>query len=218
MTALGVGRHEDLAAMAAGMEYGRAVDEVVEAALERVGANVKRNHGTAVHRFTEPGMDAHAPARLRPVVDAWHDALDRHGLTIVDTERFTVCDTLRVAGTFDHLVRHPDHGLVVLDKKTGSLHPHAVAVQLAVYARGMGYVIGDAGNAARWELGASFSVGIVAHIPYGQPDVCDLHLVDLDAGWQAAKAAAWVRDWRSRKDILTPLTPPGVADNRRDTA
>jgi hypothetical protein len=82
----------------------------------------------------------------------------------------------------------------------------------------MGYAVGDGGEITREDLGASRSVGIVAHIPYGQPDVCDLHLVDLDAGWQAAKAAAWVRDWRSRKDILTPLTPPGVADNRRDTA
>jgi hypothetical protein len=82
----------------------------------------------------------------------------------------------------------------------------------------MGYAVGDEGTVAREELHVNWHVGIVAHIPYGQPDVCDLHLVDLDAGWQAAKAAAWVRDWRSRKDILTPLTPPGVADNRRDTA
>ena len=57
--------------MAAALKYGdRALDDIIETALDRSGGSAKANYGTAIHSFTEPdaGSDA-AAIRTRAVLD-----------------------------------------------------------------------------------------------------------------------------------------------------
>lgn len=206
--ALGMGRHEDLAAMAAGLTYEndkKTLDEIVKTAIDRAGGTVKANWGTAVHSLTEPDSPPYVPARMQTDVAAYNAALAKYGITVVDTERFVVNDAIGVAGTFDHIYAVPGLGNVPGDKKTGSFHPDACAVQLATYARGVYYRLDDTGAPVREPLpDVRTDIGIVAHIPAGQGR-CDLYVVNLDAGWEAAQLAVQVREWRVRKDLATPL-------------
>lgn len=43
--------------------------------------------------------------------------------------------------------------------------------------------------------------GLVVHLPAGEAR-CSLYLVDIEAGWDAATSAHWVRQWRSRRDLV----------------
>jgi len=216
--ALAMGRHEDLAAMAAGEEYGsKDLDAIIETAIDRSGCNSKANYGTAVHTFTEPAqpMHAHVPNRMQADVQAYYDTLTRTGITTVAAERFVVCDEIRAAGTFDHIYAvpsellptttygmPPDHHVsVVGDVKTGKLHFTEHAVQLAIYSRGKLY---DPQTGERTDLGVSHDWGLLVHVPAGE-GTATLYWVDLNAGWAAADLAAQVRIWRERKDLAVPL-------------
>jgi len=139
--ALSIARHEDIAAMVAGLEYGDpALDELLEQACDRSAAMVEARHwGTAVHTFTEAGPDhprrEYVPERMRADVDSYDRALERAGLELIESELFVVNERWRVAGTLDGLYLEKHSGLVIVaDKKTGALHPNALAAQLAMYA------------------------------------------------------------------------------------
>ncbi len=217
MVALGIGRHEDLAAMVAGLEYGDPkLDEIIETAHDRAGGNAKANYGTAVHTFTDPGAPS-APARMTADVDAYHAELARHGGTVIAHDRFIVNDALGVAGTFDAIIGFPKVGNRVEDRKTGTLHPLAVAIQLAIYAGGVYYTIGPDGQPVREALpDVDQDTGIVAHVPAGK-GTCTFHAVDLNLGRAAVELALDVRAWRARKDLCSPLAvgfpePPAVVE------
>ena len=49
---------------------------------------------------------------------------------------------------------------------------------------------------------------LIIHLPAGQAR-CDLHWIDITAGWDAAHLAAAARTWRSRRD-LAQLYDPGT--------
>ena len=91
--ALSIARHEDIAAMVAGLEYGDpALDELLEQACDRSAAMVEARHwGTAVHTFTEAGPDhprrEYVPERMRADVDSYDRALERAGLCLLYTSR-----------------------------------------------------------------------------------------------------------------------------------
>lgn len=207
MTALGIARHEDLAAMCAGLAYGdKELDEHIETAICRV--DDKAAWGTAVHSLTEPDPSPYVPERMAADVASYHQALADHELVCVDSERFVVNDTLKVAGTFDGIYTHPTLGRLVGDKKTGKLKGCSVAVQLFCYASAVGY---DSDSGERTSLDVRTDVGLLFHIPKGEGRT-DVYLVDLVAGERAAKAAAWVREWRKRDDLLTHLNPLTVGD------
>lgn len=219
--ALGVGRYADLAAMAAGLEYGRdnaQLDEIIDSAIDRVGCNAKANYGTAVHTFTEPERDAFdfVPENMKPDVEAYRELLAARGIEVVSSERFVVCDELKTAGTYDHIYRVPAELFpegarerehtgrrihVVGDKKTGTLHMHEHALQLAVYAHSKHY---DPATGKRDDLGVNLEWGLLVHIPAGKRKA-EPYWINIAAGRKAAALALAVRDFRTRKDLAAPL-------------
>lgn len=208
LLAKGLSEREDITAMVCALppltgddkvdrKVNKKLDEAIELALEVGGVHAKANYGTAVHSFCEPGNAQPIPTRMVSDVESFR----RLGLDIQATEVFCANDDLMAAGTFDHLVKLPNYGYVIADIKTGKIHPHEVAIQLATYAHADGY---DPETDTRFDLGVTNKeVGLLIHIPAGEGRT-DLYTVDLVAGYQAAKVAAWVRDWRTRKDICTP--------------
>ncbi|MGZ4610441.1 MAG: hypothetical protein ACXV2H_09315 [Actinomycetes bacterium] len=217
--ALAMARHPDLAAMVAGLVFSgdkradrgvnKILDEHVETGIARVTDSAA--HGTAVHSFTEPDASPFVPERMQADVASYFQALEDHGLECVIAEGFVVNDALKVAGTFDGIYRHRDLGLLVGDKKTGTLHAQATAVQLACYADSAFY---DLQTHARTPLGVRTDVGLVIHIPKGAGKT-EIHLIDLEAGRAAAKAALWVCGWRKRDDLLTYLNPLTASEYAR---
>jgi hypothetical protein len=204
-TAIGIARNEDLAAMAAPLPYGDPkLDEIIETAMDRAGANGKANHGTAMHLLTDPGANPmHTCERMVADVAAYHKTMARYGIAVSDPETFVVCDELKVAGTFDGIYDVPGWGRMIGDKKTGKLKAHTWAVQCAVYSRGHRY---DPATAERVPTGVRQDVALVVHIPAGA-GICELYLLDITAGWAAAQLAVKVRAWRATDDLLSPLHP-----------
>ncbi len=234
LLARGLGCREDLAAMCAALPEPNAakcdkkeltrkqiaddkatnakLDDYIEQALEHAGRSFKANHGTAIHGFTDPGADlTRVPERMKPDVTSWHVAWLQHQLEVLATEVFVVNEVLGVAGTFDHLVRHPELGVVVLDKKTGQVDDKALgfSVQLACYASAEVYDWHTDTRAPLESLTGGESVnqnvGLIAHIPLGAGRT-DIYRIDLGFGFRAARVAAMVRTARSQaKDAMTPL-------------
>jgi hypothetical protein len=195
-----------------------ALDELTETAIHRVDG--RASYGTAVHAFTDPLASPHVPERMDADVKSYFAAMEKHGIEQVLSERFVVCDELQVAGTFDGTYRVPrvlleaagyncghegTEGLPVIgDKKTGSIHEVAVAIQTSVYSRGQLYTPELDGSATREPLGVRQDVALLIHIPKGKGET-HLYLVDLRLGWAAANLAVAVRDMNARKDIMRPL-------------
>jgi hypothetical protein len=184
---------------------------IAEQAMEAAKASAKANVGTALHRFTEKidlGEDVgHIPDEYQADIAAYEHATT--GLKFVHREIFTVCDELQIAGTPDGVAEYADDRYIT-DLKTGSLdYPEAFAVQLAVYAHS---TLVDVSTGERTPLDVDQNRAIIIHLPAGTGR-CELHWVDIAAGWEAAKLALKVRDWRSRKDLLTPLNTEAAVGN-----
>ncbi len=183
---------------------GRALDNIIERALDRVRLHEKADYGTAVHAFTEPDNHEPVPPSAAADVAAFEDCVQRHGIQIIATEIFTANDELRAAGTFDHLCWVPGYGIVICDKKTGKMNPHEFGVQLSVYAYGDVY---DPRTRTRRRLEdltdlsnlVNREVGIVFAISNGR---CVLKEVDLERGFAGAKAAAAARDYQAEDGML----------------
>lgn len=218
MVAAGLGMRRDLYALAAAakVEDKQTLDRVAKDAKEAASASSGANLGTALHTFTEAidrGETITAPQPWDADLDAYRAALDQAGITAVPAwiERIVVLPTLRVAGTFDRIVRMPDGRHVIADVKTGKDLKYAwgeIAIQLALYA-----------NAPfMWSAHTDTYVpmpeldrttALVMHLPAGR-GVCTLYDVDITAGWEAAQLCQQVRTWRARRDIATqhkPTTP-----------
>lgn len=218
----GLADHEDLAAMAAALPpiiankrdkktltraeklqdelTNKRLDEIAEEAMIRSNRDYKAAWGTAVHSFTDPGDHGIIPNRMEPDVQAWQRATI--GWEFHATEMFVANDDYQAAGTFDHLVSipwRPDLGAMVVDKKTGMLHPDQHAVQLSVYANGTPYDV-DSDRRYAWPAEPSKKWGIIAHIPLGLGR-CDTYLIDLEQGHEACLLACAVRAYRSNRTL-----------------
>ena len=221
MAALGVARHEDLAAMIASLTFSDLDDDKKRKAADKPVNKILDGHietaicrvtdaaayGTAVHSFTEPDASPFVPARMQADVASYQRALDAHGITVCETELFVVHDALGVAGTLDHIYDVPGFGRVVADKKTGTKKPQELALQLRAYAGAARYNV-ETGE--RTPLDVSQEVAVLVHIPRGQGETV-LYLVDLLEAERACAAAVWVREWRKRDDLLSHLTPLSAA-------
>jgi hypothetical protein len=185
------------------------LDEIAEAAEIYANRDYKADWGTAIHSFTDPGPHGDVPERMRADVASFERVASRWVLHA--TEVFTANDDSQSAGTFDHLVSmpaFPELGAMVVDKKTGLLHPDGFSIQMASYARGEVY---DPYTNERHPLEdltdgipINREVGIIAHIPVGMGRT-DLYVVDLVAGWEGVELACQVRSFRQRsKDFLVP--------------
>jgi hypothetical protein len=215
MVALGLVHRPDLLALVAAHPddkdtLNRACADAVEAAKASAGANM----GTALHAMTERvdlGLEV-PDGPWTPDVDAYRTVTRAAGLTLDDThiERVVVLDALEVAGTFDRIVT-VDGRRYIADLKTAQALDYAwgeIAIQLALYAHAD--AIYDYATERREPMPqVDRDRALVIHLPAGQGR-CELHWVDIAAGWQAAELAGAVRVWRKRKSLAVPFTRPGA--------
>lgn len=220
----GLGEREDLAAMAGALPLltddkdldrptNRELDEIGRQAFEHSRGHAKANWGTAVHSYTEPGPRGVPPDRMQADVASFSDAM--RGLPIVATELFVANDDLMAAGTFDHIVHHPEYGNVVADKKTGQLKFLQAAIQTAVYAGGDLY---DVETDERSPLPIdNRDWGLLIHIPVGQGRT-DIYKLDLNIGRAAAALCLAVKEMRSRRDVAELVDANEMITKRRRIA
>ena len=181
---------------------GYRLDEIVARALERGRIHEKADYGSAIHARTEPGNTGTDPDEMQQKdVEATWQLWSDLGVVHLGTEVFTANDELHAAGTFDHLSYIPGIGICVTDKKTSSHVSEAdYGIQLADYANSDVYDWMDDSRMTLEEFVAAQGwdpallrrdVGFIWWIKRGK---CTMHRLDLNAGYQAAKVAAWVRD------------------------
>jgi len=207
MVARGLSARADLRALvqAAPDTDTRSVDQVVKQAVEFAQAQAKANIGTALHLLTERVDDGQIDSLS---VDDWimsdlrAYANAMHNINVVAKEVFVVVDDVQAAGTFDRLVEI-DWRVYVADIKTGQhepKYPHGVALQIAMYSRGWTYTP-DAGRLVDLREHVDQERGVLIWLPSGQ-STCEVYWLDIAAGWEMAKTAARVRDWRSSKPLI----------------
>ena len=201
---------EDLAANRAS---GRRLDEVIERALEEAGVAEKADYGTAIHARTEPGNDEIDidQKQADDVASCW-DLWTELGVVNIGTEIFTACDELRSAGTFDHLSYVPGYGIIITDKKTSSKVKKTYDIQLGGYSRSDVYDVDTDERMTLEEYVVSKgwdpalinrSVGLIWWVKNGKTEA---RFLDLDAGYEAAKIAAWIRDERRTLGVAKNVT------------
>lgn len=207
MTAIGIGKRPDLAALAAVTDPDDKVQwkEIVAGAMAAAESDRAANVGTTLHTLTEQfdkGQLESCPPEHMADLTAYEEATK--GLTMRAAELFVVNDEVQAAGTFDRLVTLPDGRTVVADLKTGQSedrYPHGVATQVAIYAHSHLY---DAATSSRTgylpDLGVSTDVGLLIHLPAGKA-TCRLYLLDLSVGYALARAAVAVKGIYAAKPI-----------------
>jgi len=208
MVALGMADRPDLVLAAGAHRDDKAeLDRIVAQALDAAQAHAAAGVGTSLHKLTEQLDRGQIPG---PVPEAYRADIDAYAaatanLEMVGIERFTVLDELKIGGTHDRTVRYQGRTYIA-DIKTGSIEYSAlkIAMQLAVYSRSVLY---DHRTRTREPLDVDTDRAIVIHLPAGQGR-CELHWVDIAAGWEAVQVATQVRDWRRRTGLLTPITDP----------
>jgi len=220
MTAAGLVRRPDLLALLASKlddggdipeQHKGDVQRICDEAKEHGGGSRAANLGTALHALTEAldlGQSPYIPPDMQADIDAYRRAVEP--FEVLGVEQFVVLDEHRIGGTFDRLWRLPDGRVVIADLKTGrdlSYSWRSIAVQLAIYANGIGY---HDGLRTPLPAGTNTDTGIVVHLPVGQGR-CDLYTVDLRAGTLALQHSMWARTWRNRKDLSAPFAVPAAA-------
>lgn len=197
-------------AVAAHPDDRNAYNEICTKAKTAAKGSDKADQGTAKHTLTERvdrGEDPDMfPEPFRSDLLAYKQTLDAAGITIIEIEKYVVLPDLKVAGRFDRLVSFGSKPMIA-DLKTGSLDfgVGEMAAQLATYSRGK--TIYDPKTETHQPMPeVDQDVGIIIHLPVGK-GVCTLYFIDLQAGWEAVGHAAWVRQWRKRKDLADPWRP-----------
>lgn len=181
-------------------------NKLTEAMKEAAAGSKGANQGDALHSMT---AKVDADLRFRPLpmfekhVRLYRECVERHQLEIVPEyiERTVVLPDLKVAGSFDRLVRRAGK-LWVFDLKTSRNLSYSwaeIAIQLALYSRARWLYDWDTQTVTDMPA-VDQRHGLVLWLPYGQ-EKAELHVVDLDAGWEAAQMALAVRAWRTRKDL-----------------
>jgi hypothetical protein len=205
-----VDRPDLLLSAAAHRDDKRQLDKVADDAVEAAKAHANATIGTAIHALThriDRGEDiGPVPGEYQRDLDAYTRATA--DLEVLHAETFTVHDGYRIGGTPDRVVRRQGRNYIA-DIKTGSIEWGAgkIAMQLAVYSRSSMYEHRTGNRAPLPDIDQDR--GIVIHLPAGTGE-CSLHWVDIAAGWEAVGLAAKVRDWRSRKGLLEPLSTPST--------
>jgi hypothetical protein len=218
--AFGIGRRPALFALAASVSGitdasdRKTLDQVVRDADILAGGSEKAQLGTAIHGFIQnrimsPGRFT-VPEQWEADVDAYEKALKVRGLWPYEdfVERLLITPEVGAAGTTDCLMTGDFLDLpVIADIKTGSVKNKAqsFAIQFAIYAHATHWV--DERTGAYHEMPEiNKKIGLIIHVPVGESR-CDIHELDLVAGWEAAKAAASICQWRRRKDLVRPYDP-----------
>lgn len=210
MTALGLYLRPDLMLQVAAQRDNKTeLDKITDQAMEAAKASAAANVGTALHALTErvdTGQEIGViPDQYLADLKAYEEKT--RNLQVLGIELFTVNDDLQVGGTLDRLVRY--HGETYIgDLKTGNIEWSAgeIAMQLAIYSRSKIY---DPKTGQRTPLpDVNQQRAIVVHLPAGEGR-CEMHWVDIAAGWEAVQLAAQVRQWRKRKNLMAPFEDLG---------
>lgn len=207
MVALGLSERADLLlAVAAHRDDKRELNKICDQAKEAARASSAATTGTALHALTErvdrgqplPALPESAADDLAAYTQATRN------IEVVDIERFGVEDQLCVGGTWDRVFNIAGQ-YYIGDIKTGNIEAPAmkIAMQLAVYAHATPYDW-TSGTRKPYDFTLNQERGVVVHLPAGT-GTCQLHWIDIAAGWQAVQLAREVRQWRSKKDWYEPL-------------
>jgi hypothetical protein len=123
-----------------------------------------------------------------------------------------VLDSYQVAGTFDRLVTIPEFDLpLVADLKTGTdlrYSWQSIAIQLAAYAHADCIYSQGPKSADDQRIpmpAVDLAHGLVMWLNAGSGTL-ELHLVDLEAGWEAFGLAMRARAWRQKRHLNLPFT------------
>ena len=179
------------------------------------GGMVKAELGTEFHDHAAKHLEDRTyqpPVEFVLAIAALVTELDLAGLTVVATEKFIVNDRYRMAGTFDMIVCDRFGRHYVLDIKTGSLHPVALAMQLYVYADAPYYFEQGAALDGSQDLRTpkpqcEITHGYVAEINIDK-GTCKIRPVDLTEAPALLALRAEVLAVRELKTIGDPLTSP----------
>jgi hypothetical protein len=221
MVALGLADRADLLlAVAAHRDEKERLDDICNQAKEAAKASASATTGTALHTLTDivddggklPALPPGPAASIRCFQEA------TASLKVIDIERKLVLDTHQVAGTADRIYEL-DGQRYIGDTKSGNIELGIlkIAMQLAVYARSETY---DVETGQRGIHGCSTIRGIVMHMPATDDPAqarCELHWIDLEAGWEAVKVARQVWDQRRLKfaDLTEPFAGPPARPSLR---
>ena len=140
------------------------------------------------------------------------------GLSVVPgwIERILVNPECGVAGTCDRAVMRKGWKLPrIADVKTGkSVHFSELehSIQQAMYANATHYW-----DAERGELvpcpPLDKKSALIIHLPAGKA-TCEVHELDIEAGYEAAMLAVEVKEWRGRRGLSRPFVPEDAAPTR----
>ena len=186
----------------------KQLNAITEQCMEASESSASATKGTALHSLCETvdrgGKPQHVPAEFEADIAAYIERT--RTLRHRHIETMLVNDELKIAGTPDRISTYMNR-LHIADIKSGSIaFPHSIAAQLAIYANSSLY---NPETGERAPLtGVDKRHGIVIHLPAGRGQ-CSLHMVDIAAGWKAVQLAVQVREWRARKDLMTPLLDVG---------
>jgi hypothetical protein len=198
-------------------EHRDLLEKIAEDLLELGGAHEKANKGTDIHRLTElvdqgQPLPAGTSASDRRDVEAYQAAMAKLGAEVLWTERRIVLDDLQVSGTMDraYLIKLPGMARrvrVVGDVKTGSISwgQGKIGMQLALYARGLGYDWTEPTKRERLSLNQHH--GLLIHLPQGEGR-CSVYLVDLELAGKGLDLAKRVREWRNEGKRVFDLKAP----------
>ncbi len=215
MVALGIASRDDLRyAVAAHRDDKSKLDEICRDAKEAAKGSAGATTGTALHILTEQldrgTLDmTHVPADLRPDITAYRTVTA--ALRMKQIEQFGVLDDIKVAGTWDRIVTLDGRNYIA-DLKTGSIEfgMGKIAAQLAIYAHATPYdFTTKTRSTPNAEAGVDQDRALVIHLP-ASTGRCELHWIDINAGWEAVDLARQVRAWRARKQLASPFSPPAA--------
>lgn len=194
-----------------------ALDKLCNEAKEAAAASAGANLGTALHSMCERvdlGEEITFPAPYDSDVKAYRHTLETAGIVIIPdmVERYVVLPKLRLGGKLDRIISFGSKPMIA-DLKTGADLAYSwssIAVQLACYANAATLYNGKAQKHTPMP-DVDKETALVMHLPAGKAR-CTLHFVDIKAGWEAAQHAAWVRQWRKRKDLSDLWRPASQLD------
>ena len=215
MVAIGMAKRQDLSALAVSLRDPQGADKatlnnLVDQAKEAAGSSQGANTGTALHSLTE-ALDTGSPLEAGPWqadLDAYSKAMKAAGVRILPeyVERVVALDDYGVAGTLDRIVEYEGE-LYVGDLKSGkdpAAFPHEICIQLACYANADTMFDFDFKRVEMPKVNKEKA--LVMHLRPGSGR-CDLYWFNIEAGWEASKVCASVRDWRKARktDLAQPF-------------
>lgn len=223
MVALGLGKREDLWALAASeastplgpvelREQGwwRPWEDIAHQAMDAAEASSGAHKGTAIHRWAENldrgeiTMDD-IPNRFKPHLENYLRIHEESVLSVNKSylETLVYTDKLHngVNGRLDALRDGPGGWLVVDDLKTGRQAPMGLdemAIQFAIYANAEWHIDPVTGMATPAPKNIRKDVAVVTWVPVDKPENAEIIPVDIRWGWQAAQVLTWVKRYLNR--------------------